>query len=346
MDIAKCVRIFEPEPSDDFVTKRTAAIKDIRAGFLKKRNISELMAIGSGACEVFRDSPSLPDALATQVAGAIKKHSASFVQDDHDLEICVCATAAAVQSIESGAKVRNGWSVSDVLAVTLWSATSFLPSCKARELEEFRVLAVDAARNRILNTSLETRARHDVPALGAFGGEETNPESFASAVAPTIDALQTNAALDREEIDLLWWVLGGASEIFGRPLQSLSPEARAITTGVEIGALMRALPTQSHRNLALRGIEEAAPLPLPKLIAALGEDRLVIAASFKDESLVDDATLVFPLLSAIRSGEGTGPGADLPRSLSEWGARALLERAVLQIQHKEHRINERTWMPK
>ena len=337
MDIAKCVRIFEPEPDDDFVTKRVAAIKDLRTAFLKKRNISELMAIGSGVCEVFRDPPLILDALAPQVEAAIKKYSASFVRDGRDLEIWVCAAAAVVQAVEISTKVQNGLSVSDVLAVALWSAVSFLPSCNAPKLEEFRALAVDAARNRILNTSLETRARRDVPALGAFGGEDTDPESFASAVAPTIDALQINAALDREEIDLLWWVLGGASEIFGRPLQLLSQEARAVTTGVEIGALMRALPTQSHRNLALRGLEEAGPLPLPQLLAALGEDRLVVASSFKDESLIDDAPLVFPLLSAVRSGEGTGPGADLPRSLSEWGARALLERAVLRIQYKDHR---------
>ena len=337
MDIAKCVRIFEPEPNDDFVTKRSAAIKDLRTGFLKKRNISELMAIGSGVCEVFRDSPSVPDALTTQVIAAIKKQSASFVQDGRDLEICVCAAAAVVQTVEIGTKVRNGWSVSDVLAVALWSAVSFLPSCNAPKLEEFRVLAVDAARNRILNTGLQTRARLDVPAMGAFGGEETAPEAFASAVAPTIDALRFNAALDREEIDILWWVLGGVSGIFDRPLQSLSPEARAVTTGVEIGALMRALPTQAHRNLALRGLEETDPRPLPKLLAALNEDRLKIAASFKDESLIDNAPLVFPLLSAIRSGEGTGLGADFPRSLSEWGARALLERAVLRIQHKDYR---------
>ena len=85
MDIAKCIRIFEPEPDDDFVTKRGAAIKDLRTGFLKKRNISELMTIGSGVCEAFRDSPSVPDALATQIEAAIKKHSSSFVQDGRDL---------------------------------------------------------------------------------------------------------------------------------------------------------------------------------------------------------------------------------------------------------------------
>ena len=327
----KCVRIFEPEPDDDFVKKREAAIRDLQIRFLKNRNISNLMAIGSGVCEIFRNPPSIPDALATQIEAAIKKQSASFVRDDRDLEIGVCAAVAVVQAVDSGEKARDGWSTSDVLAVALWSALSFLPACNAPKLEEFRMLAVDAARNRILNTGLETRARHDVPALGSFGGEETTSEAFESATAPTVNALRINAALDREEIDLLWWVLGGASGIFGRPLQSLSPELRAVTTGVEIGALMRGLPTQSHRNLALRSLEEADPLPLPKLLAALGKDRLAVAASFKDESLIDNAPLVFPLLSAIRSGEGTGLGSDLPRSLSEWGARALLERAVLQL---------------
>ena len=337
MDIAKCVRIFEPEPDDDFVVKREAAITELRTQFLKKRTMSDLMAIGSEVCEVFHDSPSIPDVLANQVETAIKKHSASFVRDGRDLEMGVCAVAAIVQSISSSRKKWADWSIVDVLAVALWSALSFVSARNAPKLEAFRRLAIDAARNRILNTSLETRARRKVPEVGAFGDDQTTPEAFASAVTPTINALQMNAALDREEIDILWWVLGGVSEIFDRPLQSLSPEVRAVTAGVEIGALMRALPTQSHRNLALRGLEETDPLSLSKLLAALGEDRLKIAGSFEDEALIDKAPLVFPLLSAIRSGEGAGLGADSPRSLSEWGARALLERAILRIQYKDHR---------
>ena len=337
MDIAKCVRIFEPEPDDDFVVKREAAIRELGTQFLKKRNVPDLMGIGSGICEVFRDSPSIPDVLAEQVEAAIKKQSASFVRDGRDLEMGVCAAAAVVQAISPSGKARTVWSNADVLAVALWSALSFMSTPNTPKLEAFRLLAVDVARNRILNTSLEARARHKVPELGAFGGEQTTPEAFALAVKPTIDALRINTALDREEIDLLWWVLGGASEIFDRPLQSLSTEVRAVTTGVEIGALMRALPTQSHRNLALRGLEKTDPLPLPKLLAALGEDRVKIAESFEDEALINEAPLVFPLLSAIRSGEGTGLGADLPRSLSEWGARVLLERAILRIQYEDYR---------
>ena len=337
MDIAKCVRIFELEPDDDFVLKRVAVIKDLRTRFLKIKTPSKLMAIGSGVCEVFRDSPSLPDSLATQVEVAIKKKSRSFVKDDRDLEMGVCAAMAVVESFNSSGKARDGFPSSDVLAVAIWSAVSFLPPCSEPKLEEFRVLAVESARSRILNTSLKTRERHDVPTVGVFGGEETTVEAFSRAIASTVDALQINAALDREEINLLWWVLGGVSKIFGRPLLSLSPAVRAVTTGVEIGELMRALPTQSHRNLALRGLDEKVMHSLPSLLEALGKDRLAVAVSFKDEPLIDDAPLVFPLLSALRSGKGAGLGADLPRPLSEWGARALLERAVLRIQYKDSR---------
>ena len=339
MDIAKCVQIFKLEPDDDFVTKRESAINNLRTQFLKNKPISKLMAIGSGVCQVFRELPAMPDTLATQVETAIKKSSLSFVRDDCDLEMGVCAAMAVVQSFNSSSrkkKLRDGLSASDVLAVAIWSAASFLPTCNMRKLEEFRLFAVEAARDHILKIGFKTRDRHNVPDLGSFDDEEITCEDFKQATAPTVDALRINAALDREEIDLLWWVLSGRSEILGQRLLSLSPAVCTITTGVEIGARMRTLPTQSHRNLVLQGLDEDDKVSLPSLLDALGKDRLVIAASFKDEPLIEDAPLVFPLLSAIRSGEGTGLGADLPRSLSEWGARALLERAVLRIQHKDH----------
>ena len=114
MDIAKCLRIFEPDPDDDFITKREAAIKDLRTRLVKKRTIDHLMGLGSGVCEVFRDSPSMPDTLATHIEAAIKKQSASFVRDNRDLEMGVCAAAAVVQAVESGRTMGDGWHVSDV----------------------------------------------------------------------------------------------------------------------------------------------------------------------------------------------------------------------------------------
>jgi len=337
MDIAQYVRIFALEPDDDFVTKRGAAVKDLCTQFSEETNVANLMAIGSAVSEVFRDKSSMPDALQMQIESAIRAQSVSFVREGHELEIGVCGAVAATQMVIAGAAAKDNWTNSDVLAVALWSALSFLPACDAPKLEELRVRAIDAARSRIVNAGLKTRTRRIVPALGVFGDEAIAKETFMTAVAPAVDALRFNTALDREEINLLWWVLCGMSDIFDRPLTSLSPTTRAVATGIEIGVLMRALPSQSHRNLVMRGLKETESLTLSELLTALGEDRLPIAASFKDEALVNMAPLVFPLLSAIRTGNTNGSGAHLSKPLSDWGSRALLERAVLQFQHKVHR---------
>lgn len=335
MEIAECVRIFEPDPGGHFIIERRAAIHEFGRRLSKRRNISDLIVIGNEICEVFRDPSSIPDSLASQIEGAIKNKNALFVRDGRDLELGVCAVAAVMRLVTSSRNVRNGWSAVDMLAASLWSALSFLPTCNAPKLESFRKQAVGAARDRTLSASSAARVRHKVPELKAFDAAKTTPEDFAAEAQWTIEELQINAAFDCEEIDVLRWRLDGVSKIFGRPLQSLSPATHAITTGVEIGALMRALPTQAHRNLVLHDLEETNSLPLPDLLVALGDDRVEIADSFEDEPLIDKAPLVFPLLSAIRSGKGL-VGTALPRSLSEWGARALLERAILRIQYKDH----------
>ena len=337
MDVARFVRIFEPDPSDDFVAKRTAAIRDLRTRLLRKKNDGALMSLASEVLGVFRDPPAVPQSYVAVIEASIKKQSESFVRDDRDLEMSVCAMIAVVHAIEGGGKVSEGWAAADVLAMALWSGASFLPANPEPKLEELRSQAIAAAKQRILGSSLATRNRHKVSDFGQFGGETLDAEAFTAATAGTIDALRYNAALDREELDILWWVLAATSTVLEKPLASLSPATCAIATGIELGGHLRGLPGQSHRNLSVRGVKEAEPMSLAGVVDALGDDRIALAASFGSEALVDDAASVFPLLNAIRAGSSALAGAEVRRPLREWCARALLERAVLRVQYPEHR---------
>ena len=337
MDVARFVRIFEPDPSDDFVTKRTAAIRQLKAHFLKQRNVGKLMSLATETFGVFQNPPVVAESYAEVIEGAIKKQSESFVRDGRDLEMSVCAMIAVVHAIQGSGKASEGWAVGDVLATAVWSGASFLPANPEPKLEEFRSQTVDAAKQRILESSLDTRVRRNVPEFGAFGDEQLGAEAFGEATGATIDALQYNAALDREELDMLWWVLGDTSNVLEKPLASLSPETRAIVSGIELGALLRALPSQSHRNLCARGVGETESMTLPAVLEALGDDRTALAANFANEILVDEATSVFPLLNGIRAGSSALAGSDVARPLKEWCARALLERAVLRVQYPGNR---------
>jgi hypothetical protein len=143
--------------------------------------------------------------------------------------------------------------------------------------------------------------------------------------------LRTNAALDREELDLLWWMLGERSGILGKPLESLSIPSRAIITGLELGALMRRVPSQSHRNLVMRNVGVSEPMSLPELLVSVGDERTSISETLSKCALLADAPSVFPLLAALRSGGAVGDAAAQRRSLADWAFRALLERAVVHI---------------
>lgn len=336
MDVARWVRVFSNQMNDDLVTKRSAAIDKLASEYAKRRDISRVFGISSDLLAVFDRESSISEELAEQVEGAIKEQSVSFVRDGRNLEVSVCALAAAIKLVEDGTRARNGWRVSDALAVALWSGASYLSACEEPKLEELRDYAITVARNRVLGTGLHARKRQKVPPFSAFPEEEdfeATRDAFKKATS-AIDALTNNAALDREEIDLLWWAVGGASETVGKPFSSLPLPVRAVVAGVELGSMMRRLPTQSHRNLAFRGVENSQKLSLPSLLEALGESRSIIANSVCQEPLIEVAPRIFPLLWALCHNESSDSAGGQQRSLIEWGSRALLERATLRINYK------------
>ena len=330
--VADCVRIFDPAPEDEFVVEREKAIREFRSRLLKRRSVPELMVTLNGLCEVFCDPSSIPGDVAGQVEDAFRKIDGSFTRDERNLELGVCGIAAVNQSITSSKGTENweGWNISDVLAGCVWSALSFLPICQERKLNALRRSTIGIARHRFCATGSAARVRYDVSAANGLARVSANRDAYTAAVRATRE-LQINAILDKEEIDVLRWVLDGMSRIHHKPLRLLSSESRAITAGVEIGALTQVPPTQFHRSHLLFGVSENVSLPLAELLETLGDKRVEIAKSLIDKSTFRKSPLVFPLLSAICSGDATGPGADLSRPLSEWGYRALLERVLVDI---------------
>lgn len=337
MDTIKYVRIFELDPDDDFVAKRASAIKELKTVF-GKGTVSDIVATASDLCGVFQTAPEFSSSLLLQIEGVIRKHSASFEREGHELEIGICGMAALVEIVESNAPIRTGWAVADVFAVALWSALSFLPPSQTPKLDEFRLAVIETARSRILRTGYESRNRTPVILPGEIGDESVAQAAFGKATAKAIESLQLNAAHDREEIELLWWVLSDYSDVMDLPHSQLSPVTLAISVGLEVGALLRVLPTQSHRNLVLRNIPIGESVTLAEMIAALGVDREKLAKSFEVEELVEEAPRVFPLLFSIQTGVPVESGMqDGPRPLREWALRALLERTVLGVQYEKKR---------
>lgn len=336
MTTAKFCRIFELNPTDDFITKREAVIKDLAALFVKKNTVSDLMRRATQACSVFFDQSVYSNDYGSEVEGIIQKRSASFVGEGSELEMGVCGALAALQMAKSNIKA-NPWGSTEVFVLSVWSILSFIPDCGEPKLNELQNALKDASRTRILNAAKEVRVRKSVPDFDEIGDEPITKKIFEEATTETIDVLRSNAAFDREELDILWWVLSDFSDIFDLPFEDIGLCTKAISKGLELGKYMRTYPVQAYRNLLLRGIDKGRSYTMQELFAELGNDLETLAAAFEDNTTISNNPSIFPLLYCLINGVSDIPGSDVSRPLTEWSARALLESAFINIQSPDRR---------
>ena len=82
---------------------------------------------------------------------------------------------------------------------------------KETKLEILRTELLQQCQRVVLTRAEAARKRNKVPDVRFDEPEELNAknigEAFKNGLKDTFNALSVNAAIDREEIDLLWWVL-------------------------------------------------------------------------------------------------------------------------------------------
>src|SRR5690242_11820687 len=101
VDFAKYIRIFHADPDDDFVTKRTAAIKEVEGVFKKKNGTDDLMKLANDLAIAIQHPDQLDPIVIDTVEKAIKKQSVAFVKEGQEMQILCCGLAALHQYIEN-----------------------------------------------------------------------------------------------------------------------------------------------------------------------------------------------------------------------------------------------------
>jgi len=325
--LAAHMRISGVTVNDDDVNSRRAAATSLATKWGKERTVA---AIVSKAVEVADalsgDGNPLP-ALGVEIQGAIQKKSSSFLYEERPLDVGVCAGMAMV-SILTANPSTNGWTTADVYATALWSTLSYQPVLEAERREALRREVLGAALSLITASAEKARQRVVVPDASivnvTIGESNATTNNFNEAIADTVEALRRNAALDREELDFLWWVQLGRSRLLNKQISEIPEPTRIVAAGIEGARMLRRLPSEVHREMVLRTLDQDPELNLAELLVALGDSRELLGAAFVEGSVATHPT-VFPLLRALATGEVVGAGAVEKRRLAEWGERALLE---------------------
>ncbi|WP_342723938.1 GTPase-associated system all-helical protein GASH [Bradyrhizobium sp. B097] len=342
--IATHIRIFASDPSDELVEKRTAAIGEIAGIFKGRRQVGELLQTANDLAVAVQQGGKLSAALTGTIEGAIRKTSTAFVAEGHELEMLVCGMSGALQAVSGSAALLHGAvSIPDVLSFGLWSALSYQKPRTEPKIEQLRNELLQSAHGHCAAVARDSRQRIKVsdPEFKEAPKKEEEPETPFDASAmkeglkPFKDAianLRSNAAVDREEIDLLWWVLSDWSSLLGRRFsdEKVGDAAAAVASGIEAGRMIRRAPAEAHRHLILRYVPTGKDLSLIELLTAIGGDRTALAPT-EAETYISNCPAVFPLSNALRTGAASDPRAKIKRPLGDWAARALLESSIAHL---------------
>ncbi|ODA93387.1 hypothetical protein BFX40_11255 [Mesorhizobium sp. SEMIA 3007] len=327
------MRITSLAPTNEDVDARRAAIRKLSAAWGKITDVGKILNKAEMIADSLGGDGQPCDDFGLEVQEALQKHASAFLYTESPLDVGVCAGIAAL-SILASVPGTGGWTIADIYSNALWSALAFQPTLTEEKREKLRREVLDLAQKRSQLAADKARERTAVPDVGNLAvtiGEGAEPTTtFKEATGATIDALRRNAALDREELDFLWWVQLNRSRLLKRAFGGMAEPLRLVACGIEAAGHLRRLPADLHYDLVLRTLDEDPELDLKELIEVIGEDRQLLAASF-NSTLVARHSSVFPLLHSLATGEVDTSGADEKRKASTWAGRALLEAGLSRM---------------
>lgn len=335
MDIANYVRIFDLAPTDELVEKRAAATKDLASRLIKKQTVDVSFKLADELISGCQPGHALPSAMSELIESSIRKSAKAFSSEGQGLQTLVVGLLGALQALKGNQQASHDLLTLDVFAMALVSGLSFQNHVEEVRLEALRHDVLSSAEKVLSLRAIASRSREPVNLEPPKPLTELTPENLTSAFAydaTALSALRSNAALDREEIDLLWWILSDWSHILGRRFSSPdNPVSSLIASGMEFATLLRRLPATAHERLVARNAPAVDPISLSELVERLGEDRKLLAKPYDQNDVISRCPHVFPLLNALIGTAEPTLAWSIRRSSDEWVRRALLECGALHI---------------
>lgn len=328
------MRITSLAPSNDDVNARRATITELSKTWVKITTVNDLLNKAEAIAHSLGGDGEPYEHLGLEVQKALQKRASAYLFLESPLDVGVCAGMAAL-SIMRDEPGANGWTVADVYSNVLWSALAFQPALGEEKREKLRREVLDRAQDRSRVSADRARDRAAVPEIGEVSitvtpETLTTTNTFKKATSTTIDALRRNAALDREELDFLWWIQLNRSRLLQRPLGSMAEPVRLVASGIEAATHLRRFPANVHYDLVNRTVDADPELDLKELMNTIGDDGALLAKSYNTTRAAAHSS-VFPLLHALTTGDVGVSGAEVKRKASQWAGRALLEAGLMRM---------------
>lgn len=326
VDIAKHIRIFNPDPTDDLVRKRTTAIDALCLKLSRTSSVKVVFQWANDLSRAVEARGEISNFLIDRIENTIRESAEAFVAEGQELQMTVCGLLAALKLLDSGNNKNM-----KLMATAIYSALSIQNERSEAKLEALRAELLNKSRETFQQTAIKFRERVDVPQIP----NKNDISTFRRSTINAVDALRTNAMLDQEEINLLWWFLSDWSNIFSCRFSNIeNPETKSLALGIEASQLLQGFPADAHKNLLLKFVDNSKAMSLPDLIRSIGDECEPLAQVHQDNQFVEMFPAIFPLLNALQPKHTVGSSNEPERPMAEWASRALLESTIGKVKVK------------
>lgn len=150
--------------------------------------------------------------------------------------------------------------------------------------------------------------------------------------------LSNNAQWDREEIDLLWWIVTDWSVVGDVRVSTLNAEPACIISAIETSGLFVGPASQAHRNIATRHVGRLADERTPKEFATSSAQARAWGRHALQDAINDISQFpaVLPALAIATLGDvqdcealPTSITAGAPLTIADWCRRLVDEIELL-----------------
>jgi hypothetical protein len=352
------LRVADPQPSNEKVRSRvksaSALIKWLRTDEARDELLPLIQGVVAGFDNAIFDHDS---AVVKAVLKSIKDEDAAFPVDlkENALELRAVAGMAVGELLE---ELRDEPSSKLALMAGLAvSAAELFPTSTEKHIQWVRDTLRASARKGLASQASQHRQRA-TPLLDEF--DELEPSDAAgtdaSAIAEILPGLKSalrearaQAVIDREEIEILWWMFGEFSETEQMPFSKLQPAVAAFAAGRELAQRSLIPPPQAAAAMIQRivgsGRKPAAlgPVALQDIATKWtpsARDSFV-PTDGEGSSAISHCPSLFPVSCACRRlrefgdlgkdfASVTGITAEVCVSPAEWGAQVFREAILLR----------------
>lgn len=348
-------RIVDPRPTSQTIDNRIAAARDIVTALDNASDWKLALGYATGVVSGFTRNFAQDSPVVQSLVRAIRAHESAFPQDlsENALALRACAAIGIGEIL-----VRNGDKVPDPIAVFIASAVQsglgVQPLPKGKHLQQLLNQLSDAAAKVLASGSLSRRRR--LTLLAQRFEKLQEPTDLATAwkslVPPFRAAMREVAqqsAIDREELNILWWMFAGVSNATGQPIAKMPDGAAILCCGAELGAQCLLPPTPNLEAMVRRAYENGrkphglTARNIESVVADWdGETPKVLVPDDEARALARDYPSLLPLswlcdrLLASNKAKGwpaefelrTGIPSQHTCSAASWAAQAFRERVA------------------